>query len=386
MTVTTTNPSSQQAELYGPPPESSYYGYYRKDWIDLCEDLKGNDRTVYGVLRSLVFEDRRRNVRNDVRTSLSLDDMCALIPGAGGKPITLGGLRDSLRRLTSVGLVSDPEGQPLTTSSSRKAASRPLRIRIHDIPCNDYRPRWTSTEEKLAAIQAGWKSNQTEGVGWISNQPGWKSNQPGWKSNPNPAPKQVKRGPYTSSFTPDLSTSSPAPSKSTTNAGRTEEEAEEESPQKTNTKAVASMAHRIPGSMSQVQRQKLTVAITRLVAAGWGLQALERELTADLGGVRSHYAVYQKRLGEFADLTPVADTDHTAAADAAPQRRADDCDQCDPNGLVEVDDGTPDGRLVRCPHDGSIVTAAAPESTSDPERLAQARAALTAFAESMNAT
>src|SRR5690606_33650323 len=177
---------------------------------------------------------------------------------------------------------------------SRKAASKPLRIRIHDIPCNGYRPRWTSTEEKLAAIQAGWKSNQAEEVGW--------------KSNPNPAPKQVKRDPYTSSFTPDLSTSSPTPPESMTNAGRTQEEAEEESPQKTSTEA-ASMAHRIPGSMSQVQRQKLTVAITRLVAAGWGLQALERELTADLGGVRSHYAVYQQRLGEFGDLTPVADTD-----------------------------------------------------------------------------
>jgi hypothetical protein len=371
--IVTTDNSNQQAELYGPPPESEFYGYYRKDWIDLCEDIKGNDRTVYGVLRSLVFEDRRRNIHNNVRI-LSLDDMCALIPGAGGKPITLGGLRDSLRRLTAVGLVSDPDNKPLTTSSTKKAAEKPLKIRIHDVPFNDYVPTWRNTEDKLRAIQAGWKSNQPElpeSSGWESNQPGWESNQPGWESNPDLADDQVKRDLYTSSFTPSLSTSSPAPSSTSANEGVAQEGGEEvESPEKSKTRdTAASIAHRLPGKMNRVQRQKVTVAIARLLVAGWGGQALEQELTADLTGVRSHYAVYQKRLEEYAELEPVGDDASTSTQGSA----ADDCAQCDQNGWITVDNGTPNGAVVRCAHDGSTPAAAEPKSVNG--NAVEARAA-----------
>lgn len=296
-------------ELHGPLPETDYYGYYRKDWIDLCEDLKGNDRTVYGVLRSLVFENRGRRIRNDVRVNLSLNDLCALIPGAGGKPITLGGLRDSLRRLTRVGLISDPEGNPLSTSSREKAAAKPLRIRIHDTPCNDYVPRWRNTEEKLAAIKAGWKSNPEDDAGWKSNPLGWKSNPLGQESNPDAEPEQAERDLYTSSVAPDLSTSSPVSTASAAPAVVTEQEAEEEisTDNSDNATTAVDMIGRLPGKVTRLQSQRLAEQAAGLVTAGWGIGVLERELSADLGGVQSHYAVYKRRMTDLAKLAPVAD-------------------------------------------------------------------------------
>jgi hypothetical protein len=205
--------TDSMAELSGPPQENPYWGYFQKDWINLCEDLKDRDRTVYGVLRSLVYE--YRGTVNNVRL-LSLSILCELIPGVNGKPTSLGNLRDSFRRLSKYGLISDPDGNPITTSSSAKAATKVLRIQIHDIPCNGYQPRWRNTDEKLAAIKAGWNSNQTdeeEQIGWNSNQSGCDSNQSGQNSNQDPMPEQGKLDPYFLSFpsspTPPSETSAP---------------------------------------------------------------------------------------------------------------------------------------------------------------------------------
>lgn len=203
---------SASAQIYGPRPVDPYWGYHRKDWIDLCEDLKDRDKTVYGVLRALVYDNQRTGERGDVR-KISLNTLCALIPGVNGKPTSLGGLRDSLRRLTGVGLISEPHGannihdRALTTSSSPKAAERDLKLRVHDVPWNNYRPTWRNVEEKVksllnapgpAATGSGWESNQDapgEGSGWDANQSGWDANQPGWNANHDTPSDQGKLDP-----------------------------------------------------------------------------------------------------------------------------------------------------------------------------------------------
>lgn len=86
--------------------------------------------------------------------------------------------------------------------------------------------------------------------------------------------------------------------------------------------AAVSMAQRLPGTMGQLQRQQLTALIATLISTGWGTAALERELTADLGNVRSHFGVYRSRLRDLGGIAPVADTAAPVVGELAAARQA----------------------------------------------------------------
>lgn len=130
------------------------------------------------------------------------------------------------------------------------------------------------------------------------------------------------------------------------------------------------------------ERHVLAVTVEQLLSTGWTTAAIRaRKPDRRVNAGTTHPATH---IGRALD---------TLAAEAAPgttapsprRSSAADCDRCDPNGLIEVADGTQDGRLMRCPHDGSIPAAPAPESESDPARVAEARAAFAALAEGMSA-
>lgn len=105
--------AEQLAELHG-PDHNPFYGTYVRDWIALCDDLRDADVRGYLILRSLVFEGK--GVKNRVRV-LTLAELCQLIPGPNGKPSSLSRIRELLRCLSAVGLITTPEGGPVTTSS-----------------------------------------------------------------------------------------------------------------------------------------------------------------------------------------------------------------------------------------------------------------------------
>ncbi|MFE7428927.1 hypothetical protein [Streptomyces sp. NPDC057545] len=213
--------AEQLAELHG-PDHNPFYGTYVRDWIALCDDLRDPDVRGYLILRSLVFEGK--GVKNRVRV-LTLAELCKLIPGPNKKPSSLSRVRELLRHLSAVGLVTTPEGGPVTTSSGGKAQGRPLRIKIHDQPANDFRPTWPNTEEKLSSIRpeaeqaareaaerdasraaarattapAGQESDQDD-AGWNSNQAGRNSNQAGRDSNQDSGGDLEERAPHFSPF------------------------------------------------------------------------------------------------------------------------------------------------------------------------------------------
>ncbi|MCU7827334.1 hypothetical protein [Kitasatospora sp. DSM 101779] len=139
----------QLAQIEGPDGDE-FFGAYLLDWIALCDDLQDGDTRGYWTLRALIFDSRGRI--NRVRV-LSLAELCQLIPGPNGKPSSLTRVRGMLGRLSTVGLVSTPENGPIKTSSRGSALGKPLRIKVHDRPCNGYVPRWCNTDEKLDAIQ-----------------------------------------------------------------------------------------------------------------------------------------------------------------------------------------------------------------------------------------
>ncbi|MFD7731897.1 hypothetical protein ACFV6F_16100 [Kitasatospora phosalacinea] len=147
--MSTEHESRQEAHLEGPGGDG-LYGAYLLDWIALCDDLQDGDARGYWTLRALVYE--HRGVVNRVRV-MTMADMCQLIPGPKGKPSSLTRVRGMLDRLSKVGLMSTPEGAPLKTSSRGGALGKPLRIKIHDRPCNGYTPRWRNVDEKLKAVQ-----------------------------------------------------------------------------------------------------------------------------------------------------------------------------------------------------------------------------------------
>jgi len=133
-------------ELYGPDGA----GWFRTavmDWIALSERLRDADVRGYLVLRSLVGSKWARPVRK-----LTLDELRHLIPSPSGGPSGLTRVRDLLRSLTGVGLVTTPEGAPLTTTSRRSGAAKPLRIRVNDEAPAGYRG-WRNAADKLANIQ-----------------------------------------------------------------------------------------------------------------------------------------------------------------------------------------------------------------------------------------
>lgn len=182
MTGSTEN-SGQELHLSA-PEDGGWHHTVMRDWIAVCPDIGPTAYRLYAITRSLVIE-KRGQVRK-----LTLNELCRLLPGPNGKPSSLGRIRDAIRELSAVGLYSTPDGNPVTTSSSKNAAERALLIRVNDFPSNPSGYKGPKNAfEVLESIRgrevedAGWISNQGVEAGWKSNQVGQKSNQSGWDSN-----------------------------------------------------------------------------------------------------------------------------------------------------------------------------------------------------------
>ncbi|MEU1327218.1 hypothetical protein [Streptomyces microflavus] len=201
-------PEDTTVELYG-PEDGGWFTTRVHDWIALCPFLRDPDVRAYLVLRALVVEKYKNPVRK-----LTLAVLCDLIPGPNGKPSSLTRVRGMLAGLSSVGLISTPEGGPVKTSSRAGAAQRTMRLRINDMPPEGY-AGWRNAEVKLghiaemtAAREAGRNSDPEgdgdapeEGTGRNSDPAGLNSDPRGSNSDPDPAPEQPERdGPLVPSF------------------------------------------------------------------------------------------------------------------------------------------------------------------------------------------
>ncbi|MEV6332286.1 hypothetical protein [Streptomyces sp. NPDC051909] len=211
---------SQGVELDG-PDLAGFYTSQLHDWIPLCPYLSDSGVRLYWIMRALVIE-KHGPVRK--LTLLQLAYMLPrkpVTPGEKAEPSSLGRIRDLMRMLTRLRLITTPEGEEIKTSSRASAASRPLRIRIHDRPGPGYTgprnafalldsvraPAAEAAQQAIAREaqqaaqrraekaaertpgEAGQKSNPASPAreaGQKSNPPGQKSNPPGQKSNPDP--------------------------------------------------------------------------------------------------------------------------------------------------------------------------------------------------------
>ncbi|MER6602510.1 hypothetical protein [Streptomyces parvus] len=191
---------STSIDLYG-PEDGGWFTTRVHDWIALCPFLRDPDVRAYLVLRALVVEKYKNPVRK-----LTLAVLCELIPGPNGKPSSLTRVRGMLAGLSSVGLISTPEGGPVKTSSRAGAAQRTMRLRINDMPAEGY-AGWRNAEVKLGYIaemmaerEAGRNSDPgyddtapKEGAGRNSDPAGSNSDPRGSNSDPDPGPEQPER-------------------------------------------------------------------------------------------------------------------------------------------------------------------------------------------------
>lgn len=124
-------------ELMG-PDDGGFYSSNLSDWVPLCPQLKDSSVRLYWIMRALVIE-KWGSVRK-----LSLSELCHLLPakptepGEHPRPSSLSRIRNLLRELTEVGLITTPEGRKITTSSRSRASADALRIRINDRPSEGY--------------------------------------------------------------------------------------------------------------------------------------------------------------------------------------------------------------------------------------------------------
>lgn len=211
---------SQTLELL-PPDTEGFYTSNVADWVPLCPQLRDSSIRLYWILRSLVIE-KYGPVRK-----LTLAELCHLLPakpvqpGEAVKPSSLSRIRSLIDELTSVGLVTTPEGKPIKTSSRAKAAAGALRMRINDRPTLGYEgPRnafavldavkapaaraaleTAQREAELEAarravrrgIGAGQISDPHREAGQISSPPGQKSDPRGQISDPRSGVDLLKR-------------------------------------------------------------------------------------------------------------------------------------------------------------------------------------------------
>ncbi|MER6466442.1 hypothetical protein ABT278_39075 [Streptomyces sp. NPDC001228] len=138
---------SPRVELFGPDTDGLYTSQLH-DWIPLCPELGDSALRLYWIMRSLVIE-KHGPVRK-----ITIYQLAYLLPkkpvkaGEKPEPSSTSRIRNLLRDLSAVGLVSTPEGKPVTTSSRANAASAPLRIRLHDKP----RPGYTGPRNAFAHL------------------------------------------------------------------------------------------------------------------------------------------------------------------------------------------------------------------------------------------
>src|SRR5690606_39536452 len=90
----------------------------------LHPDLKDGAFRLYVILRSLILEKQKTKIR-----VLSYDQLAFLMVGKNGKPTSVSTIKSLLRNLHDLGLVDNPDGARLVTSTGHGGISSRRRDR-----------------------------------------------------------------------------------------------------------------------------------------------------------------------------------------------------------------------------------------------------------------
>lgn len=141
--------ANETVEFAGPTSD----GWYRTqipDWIALNPDLKDGAYRLYCILRALILEKQKNKIR-----VLSHEQIAFLAVGKNGKPCSVSAVKALLANLQEVGLVTNPDGSRIVTSSGPGTIQSRRRYQFSDWPDTEgayasgyrHRPGWQDTWE-----------------------------------------------------------------------------------------------------------------------------------------------------------------------------------------------------------------------------------------------
>lgn len=125
-----------------------------RDWTMLHPELRGTPFQLYAIMRSLVIE----KTGDQSSRRITLDQLCWLLPGVNGKPTSLTVVKDALRALDRLGLVTNPDSERLVTSTGDRGIKSHRRFQINDLPPDGFRG-WRNAWDKLDAYRENWRTD-----------------------------------------------------------------------------------------------------------------------------------------------------------------------------------------------------------------------------------
>lgn len=337
-----------------------------RDWTMLHPELRGTPFQVYAIMRSLVVD----KAADQLSRRITIDQLCWLLPGVNGKPTSETAVKDALKVLDRLGLVTNPDSERLVTSSGKGGVQVRRRFQINDLPpdgfhgwrnawdkLNDYREDWRTNAPEPPRIEHPFKGRNSDPCtdqakqgepagrfkGRNSDDRNRNSDDPHRNSDRVAAPDQPKRDPKKSLKKGSLSTvATSAPGADPNGAGEREPVFDDTTPPDSTAlvvqawteswaktysgsqppiyapNAVRSDAHQLLAE--GVDADLLCLAAADMAARGWN-------------DLRKHLRYW----------TPPASTSGTSGV---PGRTAADCRWCDPFGWYEH----ASGRDARCTH------------------------------------
>lgn len=125
-----------------------------RDWTMLHSELRGTPFQLYAIMRSLVID----KAGDQPSRRITLDQLCWLLPGVNGKPTSLTVVKDALRTLDRLGLVTNPDSERLVTSTGDRGIKSRRRFQINDLPPDGFRG-WRNAWDKLDGYREDWRTH-----------------------------------------------------------------------------------------------------------------------------------------------------------------------------------------------------------------------------------
>jgi hypothetical protein len=125
-----------------------------RDWAMLHPELRGTPFQLYAIMRSLVVD----KAADQLSRRVTIDQLCWLLPGINGKPTSETAVKDALKVLDRLGLVTNPDSERLVTSTGRGGVEVRRRFQINDLPPDGFHG-WRNAWDKLNDYREGWRSN-----------------------------------------------------------------------------------------------------------------------------------------------------------------------------------------------------------------------------------
>lgn len=139
-----------------PPQDGGWYRTQIPDWVALHPAMTHTAYRLFGIIHALILDE------GTPVCQLSYDQLAYLLPGIAGKPCGMTAVKDALAVLEKLGLVTNPDGARIVSSTGRGGVTTHRRYQLHDWPTfKEQYTGWRNAAEKLDAYTPNWRTTRT---------------------------------------------------------------------------------------------------------------------------------------------------------------------------------------------------------------------------------